>query len=116
MKVLSYDLDACVGCYVCEEVCSETWFKVTDAEKSSIRIHDDGQGNFSAVFCNQCGDCIEVCPTQALYRDRKGIVVSVPMGRCSITPTRPSPSSASPAGSVSKSAPPRRWRSMNNER
>jgi len=74
MKILSYDPDACAGCYICEEVCSETWFKTTDAEKSSIRIHEDGQGNLSAIFCNQCGECIEVCPTQALYRDRKGIV------------------------------------------
>ena len=24
--------------------------------------------------CNQCGDCIEVCPTEALYRDKRGIV------------------------------------------
>ncbi len=74
MQVLSYDPELCVGCYVCEDVCSETWFKVTDAERSSIRIHDDGEGILSAVFCNQCGECIDVCPTQALYRDRKGIV------------------------------------------
>ena len=74
MKVLSYDPDLCVGCYICEEVCSDTWLKVTDAEKSSIRIHDEGDGNLSAVFCNQCGECIEVCPTGALSRDRKGIV------------------------------------------
>ncbi|MBL7065332.1 MAG: 4Fe-4S binding protein [Anaerolineae bacterium] len=74
MQVLSYDPELCVGCYICEEVCSETWFKVADAEKSSIRIHDDGAGPLSAVFCNQCGECIEVCPTEALYQDKKGIV------------------------------------------
>ncbi len=75
MQVLSYDPELCVGCYICEEVCSETWFKVADAEKSSIRIHDDGAGLLlSAVFCNQCGECIAVCPTEALYQDRKGIV------------------------------------------
>ena len=74
MKVLSYDPELCVGCAICEEVCSETWFKVADAEKSSIRIHENGGGNLSAVFCNQCGECIEVCPTQALYRDKRGIV------------------------------------------
>ncbi|MBE9507463.1 MAG: 4Fe-4S binding protein [Chloroflexi bacterium] len=74
MKVLSFDPDACVGCYVCEEVCSETWFKVVDKEKSSIRIYDDGEGKLSAVFCNQCGECIAVCPSEALYRDKKGIV------------------------------------------
>ena len=32
-----------VGCHTCEEVCSETWFKVTDAEKSSIRIYEEPQ-------------------------------------------------------------------------
>ena len=73
MKVLSYDPELCAGCFVCEEVCSETWFKTSDVEKSSIRIHDE-DGSFSAVFCNQCGECIAVCPTEALYRDKKGIV------------------------------------------
>lgn len=77
MKVLSYDHELCVGCHTCEEVCSETWFKVTDAERSSIRIHEQGGDDeviLSAVFCNQCGECIEVCPTEAIYRDKKGIV------------------------------------------
>jgi len=74
MKVLSYHVDLCVGCRICEEVCSETWFKTTDAKKSSIRIHIDDGGHLSAVFCNQCGECITVCPTEALYRDKRGIV------------------------------------------
>ncbi len=77
MKVLSYDSQLCVGCHTCEEVCSETWFKVTDAEKSSIRIYEDREGEdviLNAAFCNQCGVCIEVCPTEALYRDKRGIV------------------------------------------
>jgi Fe-S-cluster-containing dehydrogenase component len=75
MKVLSYDPELCVGCYVCEDVCSETWFKVPDAEKSSVRIQEkEGEILLSAIFCNQCGTCIDVCPTEALYRDKRGIV------------------------------------------
>jgi len=74
MKVLSYDPELCVGCYVCEDVCSETWFKVADTEKSNIRIHDDGQPLLHATVCNQCGECIAVCPTEALSRDKRGIV------------------------------------------
>lgn len=27
-----------------------------------------------AEFCSQCGECIAVCPTQALYRAKNGIV------------------------------------------
>lgn len=77
MRVLSYAPDACVGCYACEEVCAETWFKRVDREKSSIRIaagHDDVHEDLHAVFCNQCGECIAVCPTEALYRDKRGVV------------------------------------------
>lgn len=74
MKVLSYDPELCVGCYVCQDVCSETWHKVTDAEKSNIRIHQDDDGQLYAVYCVQCGECIAVCPTEALYRDKRGIV------------------------------------------
>ena len=123
MKVLSYDPELCVGCYICEEVCSDTWFKVTDAEKSSIRIHDDGQGVLSAVFCNQCGECIEVCPTEALSRISGAssacekssawaacrALAFAPTWRCTITATRPSLSSASPAASARVSARPMPW-------
>lgn len=75
MKVLEYEAELCVGCGICEEACSQTWFKVTDADLSSIRIHSDREtGDLRAVVCVQCGDCISVCPTQALSRDRRGIV------------------------------------------
>jgi carbon-monoxide dehydrogenase iron sulfur subunit len=74
MKVLSFSPELCVGCHICEEVCSDTWFKTTDAAKSSIRILDDGGEHLRAVFCVQCGECIDVCPTKAISRDRNGIV------------------------------------------
>ena len=77
MKVLSYDPEICVGCHTCEEVCSDTWHKVTDAEKSNIRIHEKeehGEVTVNAVYCVQCGDCIDVCPTEALSRDKRGII------------------------------------------
>ena len=72
MKVLSYNQELCVGCHTCEEVCSETWFKVTDAEKSRILIHEGNELN--AAFCNQCGECIAVCPVDALSRNKQGVV------------------------------------------
>jgi anaerobic carbon-monoxide dehydrogenase iron sulfur subunit len=74
MRVLSYDPELCVGCYVCEEVCSTTFFKKTDGEKTRIKIEVEGGELPSAVFCNQCGECISVCPAEAIYRDRRGVV------------------------------------------
>ena len=74
MKVLSFDAEKCTGCYVCEEVCSKTWFKAIDREKSAIVISDNGAPLLSAQYCVQLGDCIDVCPAEAIYRDKRGIV------------------------------------------
>jgi carbon-monoxide dehydrogenase iron sulfur subunit len=76
MKVLVFNPELCNGCRECEKVCSQTWFKVENAEKSAIRISEmAGQpGRYQAVVCNQCGECMDVCPTIALVRDRQGIV------------------------------------------
>ena len=38
MKVLITNEDLCMGCHLCEEVCSHAWFKQVDRSKSSIRI------------------------------------------------------------------------------
>ncbi len=76
MKTLTFRADLCNGCRVCEETCAQTYFKVTDNLKSSIRIYE-AEGTppqFSANFCNQCGECIDICPTMALRRDKNGIV------------------------------------------
>jgi len=76
MQVLVFNPELCDGCRVCEEICSQTWFKEANAEKSAIRISEaTGQpGHFRAAVCSQCGECIDVCPTLALRRDKSGIV------------------------------------------
>ncbi len=73
MKVLAARPELCSACGICEEVCSETFFKVADREKSSIRVTVEGK-ECSIAFCNQCGECIAVCPTSALYRAKNGLV------------------------------------------
>lgn len=71
MRILSHDPERCIACYSCEDVCSETFFKEANAEKSRIRIYDD-EGEFpDAVFCNHCGECIAVCPTEAIFRNKR---------------------------------------------
>ena len=76
MKVLIFYPDLCTGCRVCEETCSQTWFKEVDPLKSNIRISEleEQPGRFAANVCNQCGECIDICPTLALKRDKRGIV------------------------------------------
>lgn len=75
MRVLVFNPDLCTGCHVCEETCSHTWFKEANVTKSRIRISEEATpGCYAANVCNQCGECIDVCPTMALTRDKRGIV------------------------------------------
>jgi len=76
MKVLIFRAELCNGCRVCEQVCSQTWFKGEGAERSAIRIGRvaDQPDHFQASTCTQCGECIDVCQTLAIKRDAHGIV------------------------------------------
>lgn len=64
----------CVGCRLCEAVCSAAYFKEKSRDKSSIRITEAADGNNKINFCTQCGFCLEICPVQAIYRDDNGII------------------------------------------
>jgi carbon-monoxide dehydrogenase iron sulfur subunit len=76
MKVLAARPELCVACGVCEEICATTYYKVSERDRSAIRITvpEASDQDCEIAFCNQCGECIAVCPTQALYRAKSGIV------------------------------------------
>ncbi len=75
------DQTKCIGCHACTVACKSengvplgsfrTWVKYI--EKGSF---PDTSRYFSVLRCNQCDDapCIEICPTNALFRRKDGIV------------------------------------------
>ena len=75
------DLRKCIGCHACTIACkaehqipigvNRCWVKTV--EKGTF---PDAQRFFFPVLCNQCTDapCVAICPTQALYKRRDGIV------------------------------------------
>ncbi len=74
MKQLKAKAELCNGCGICELVCSKVLFKEEDPDKSAIVIKENSDG-FEINVCNQCGDCIDVCPTMALYQNKFGVVL-----------------------------------------
>lgn len=74
MKYLKTYPEKCIGCHTCEDICSEMFFKEKNVEKSCVRIYDQNEG-FNITVCNQCGVCIEMCPTQAISYNSLGVVM-----------------------------------------
>jgi len=74
MKYLKTYDDKCIGCGTCMSVCSQLYFKEDDPEKSRVRIFDADQG-FHIRVCNQCRNCVEVCPAEALTVNKQGVVM-----------------------------------------
>ena len=74
MKYLSLDSGKCNGKRACEKACAQTFFKKGEAEYSAIKISNSDMG-FTANVCNQCGQCMEICPVKALSRNKIGTVM-----------------------------------------
>lgn len=74
MKYLSPDTSKCEKVYGCMKKCSQTFFKSDDPILSSIQVSEI-DGKIDINVCNQCGKCVTVCPTKALYRNSIGTVM-----------------------------------------
>ncbi|MBI5542993.1 MAG: 4Fe-4S dicluster domain-containing protein [Deltaproteobacteria bacterium] len=74
MKSLVADPAKCTGAMKCVPACSQQIFKRSEEEFSSIRVKN-AEGKWEFTICDQCGDCIPICPTKALQRNKAGIVV-----------------------------------------
>jgi len=74
MKILKFEKELCIGCHACEEACSELYFKSSDIKKARLKITEvvDDFNIFSG--CNQCGECVNVCPEGALYQAKNGVI------------------------------------------
>ena len=74
MKILSFNEQLCIGCHACEEACSSLYFKTEDIAKARLRITEKVDAFNVFEGCNQCGDCINECPENAIYKMKNGVV------------------------------------------
>lgn len=76
MKIVGVNEKECTLCGACETTCSTAYFKEDNRLKSSIQVEElDTDPGAAIHVCNQCGNCIDVCPTEAISRTKKGTVV-----------------------------------------
>jgi len=75
MKVLVADRTTCSIAKMCEVTCAKVVNKKEDPKFSAIQVTQDATGKPVLTFCDQCGECIAVCPTGALRRANSGVVL-----------------------------------------
>ncbi len=84
-KVLVFEPKKCVGCRLCEQLCTLTHYGVSNPTKARIRIFRDDQRQMDlATYCHQCFDapCIEACNFEALSRDPETNAINVDEEKC----------------------------------
>ena len=73
MKVLRKNPELCIACHACESTCSKLYFKEENVGKACLRIKET-DSKPEMITCTQCGACIDICPVEAITRDKNGIV------------------------------------------
>jgi len=83
-EYIACDPEKCVGCQICEYVCSHTKTGEFNTFRSRIRTVREHKILMTAVACRTCEDapCVIACPRDALTQDADTGVIRVDNGRC----------------------------------
>ena len=70
-KYIACDYEKCIGCQLCEYICSYTKTGEYNTYRSRIRIVRAEEILITAVACRTCEDapCVVACPRDALIQD-----------------------------------------------
>jgi electron transport protein HydN len=83
-EYIACDPEKCVGCQICEYVCSHNKTGEFNTFRSRIRTVREHKILMTAVACRTCEDapCVIACPRDALTQDSDTGVIRVDTGRC----------------------------------
>jgi len=83
-QYITCDPEKCVGCQICEYVCSYNKIGEFNTFRSRIRTVREHKVLMTAVACRTCEDapCVIACPRDALTQDADTGVIRVDTGRC----------------------------------
>ena len=75
-------LDDCNGCNLCAEICKD-YGSVDDPSQAFTMVPNPNGGEperipvYNPSLCIYCGDCIRICPTEALFTKRQGLALFI---------------------------------------
>jgi len=84
-KILIVNADLCIGCRMCEAVCSLVHYGGIGISHARLRVvRYDGAALFIPVVCTQCEEpyCASACPSKAITKQSKTGVVKVSEKKC----------------------------------
>lgn len=83
-KFVSLDIDKCVGCRVCEYICSMEKNKSYNPTRSRIRMLRIYPHTNAALNCRMCENapCVAACPRKALTQSEENGVINVDDSLC----------------------------------
>jgi Fe-S-cluster-containing hydrogenase component 2 len=67
----------CSGCGVCRLVCALENFWEVNPSKAALRIEGrfPAPGDYRIHLCNQCGQCAEACPVEAIRLENHAYII-----------------------------------------
>jgi len=84
-KTLIVNADLCIGCRMCEAVCSLVHYGAIGISHARLKVvRYDSAAFFNPVVCMQCEvpSCAAVCPSKAISKDPETGVVKVSKKKC----------------------------------
>jgi Fe-S-cluster-containing hydrogenase component 2 len=67
---LKFKEGLCSGCRVCEAACAMAVFGEENPKKAALKVrgHFPAPGTYDVAVCDQCGECAEACPVEAIKK------------------------------------------------
>jgi carbon-monoxide dehydrogenase iron sulfur subunit len=63
--------EKCSGCGTCRLACTLENFSIVQPSRALLRIQGrfPAPGDYRIHFCNQCGECADICPMEAIVEE-----------------------------------------------